>query len=79
MLEVVGGTEDLADFFHGKHLWKFSRRSPDAVSDGYFFFGCVFVEKAKPGKPTVAAFVSAFWLKFELDQIPIELLFVVIK
>jgi len=55
MLEVVGGTDDLADFLHGKDLWKFSRRPPDAVGDGYLFFGYVFVEKAKSGKNTVAA------------------------
>jgi hypothetical protein len=75
MLEVVSGTEDLADFFHGKHLWKFSRSSPDTVSDGYLFFGHVFVEKAKPGKNTVAAIGGIALVLFEIEKIILDFFF----
>jgi len=75
MLEVVGGTEDLADFFHGKDLWKFSSRLADAVDDGDFFFGHVFVEKAKAGKNAVAAVGCIALVLFKIQKIILDLFF----
>ncbi len=75
MLEVVGATEDLADFFHGKDLWKFSSRPADAVSDGNFFFGHIFVQKAKSGKNAIAAVGCIALVLFKIQKIILDLFF----
>ena len=75
MLEVVRGTDDLPDFFHCKHLRKFSCRPPDAVGDGYFFFSHVFVEKTKSGKNAVAAVGCIALVMFKVEKIILDFLF----
>jgi hypothetical protein len=75
VFEVFRGTDNLPDFLHGKDLWKFSCRPPDAVGDGYLIFGHVFAEKAKSGKNAVAAVGCIALVMFEIEKIILDFLF----